>query len=121
MAFTAFMTESQAYVQLDEEGRAAKALRERLNTLKPALVLLLETIFVQQAVYLRPDFPGQVNLEFITWLQNALRRVGSQPGHKVKRVTSSDVFDEMRSIQLLEAMHQVWYKKSPQLLYLLTQ
>ena len=113
MAFTALMTESQAYVQLDEEGRAAKALREGLSTLRPALVLLLETILAQQAVYLRPDFLGQVNLEFITWLQNALRRIESSPGGKVKRVTSNDVFDEMCSGQLLEAMNQGWYKKIP--------
>ena len=113
MAFTALMTESQAYVQLDEEGQAAKALREGLNILRPALVLLLETILAQQAVYLRPDFLGQVNLEFITWLQNALRRIESSPGDKVKRVTSNDVFDEMRSGQLLEAMKQDWHKKIP--------
>lgn len=113
MAFTALMAESQAYVQLDEEGRSAKALREGLNTLRPALVLLLETILAQQAVYLRPEFLGQVNLEFITWLQNALRRIQSSPGDKVKRVTSNDVFDEMRSGQLSEAMLEGWYKKIP--------
>lgn len=113
MAFTALMAESQAYVQLDEEGRSAKALREGLNTLRPALVLLLETILAQQAVYLRSEFLGQVNLEFITWLQNALRRIQSSPGDKVKRVTSNDVFDEMRSGQLSEAMLEGWYKKIP--------
>lgn len=111
MAFTALMTESQAYVQLDEEGRAAKLLREALDDLRPALVLLLETILAQQAVYLRSEFLGEVNLEFITWLQNALRRIKSSPGDKVKRVTSSYVFDGMRKGQFLEAMDQGWYKK----------
>lgn len=113
MAFTALMAEGQAYVQLDEEGRAARALRKGLDDLRPALILLLETILAQQAVYLRADFLGQINLEFITWLQNALRRIKSSPGEKVKRVTSSDVFDEMRRDQLLEAMLGDWYKKIP--------
>lgn len=113
MAFTALMAEGQAYVQLDEEGRAARALRKGLDDLRPALILLLETILAQQAVYLRADFLGQINLEFITWLQNALRRIKSSPGEKVKRVTSSDVFDEMRRDQLLAAMLGDWYKKIP--------
>ncbi|WP_143325152.1 hypothetical protein [Candidatus Synechococcus spongiarum] len=114
MAFTALMIESQAYVQLDEEGRAATALREGLKTLRPALTRLLETILAQQAVYLRSDFLGQINLEFITWLQNALHRVKSSPGGRVWRVTSSDVFEEMRrSVQFLEAMFKDWYKKIP--------
>ena len=113
MAFTALMAEGQAYVQLDEEGRAARALREGLDDLRPALILLLETILTQQAVYLRADFLGQINLEFITWLQNALRRIKSSPGEKVERVALSDVFDEMRRGQLLEAMLGDWYKKIP--------
>ena len=58
-AFTALMAEGQAYIQLDEEGRAARALREGLGDLRPALILLLKTILAQQAVYLRADFLGK--------------------------------------------------------------
>lgn len=111
MAFTALMIESQAYVQLDEERRAATLLREGLDNLRPVLSQLIETILAQQAVYLRSEFSGQISLEFITWLQNALRRVKSKPGETVKRVTSSDVFEEMRRGQFLEAMGPGWHKK----------
>ncbi|KKZ14125.1 MAG: hypothetical protein TH68_05650 [Candidatus Synechococcus spongiarum 142] len=73
---------------------------------------MLEAILTQQAAYLRSDFLGQINLEFITWLQNALRRVKSSPGEKVRHGTSSDVFDEIRrSGQFSEAMLPSWYKK----------
>ena len=113
MAFTALMAESQAYVQLDEEKRAAQKLRKGLDDLRPALTLLLETILAQQAVYLRADFLGKINLEFITWLQNALCRIKSSPGEKVERVTLSDIFDTMRSGQLLDAALPGWYKKVP--------
>lgn len=106
------MAEGQAYVQLDEEVCAARVLREGLDDLRPALILLLETVLAQQAVYLRADFLGQINLEFITWLQNALRRIKSSPGKKVERVTLSDVFDTMRS-QLLDAALPGWFKKIP--------
>ena len=113
MAFTALMAESQAYVQLDEERRAAQTLREGLKELRPALIRLMETVLAQQAVYLRADFLGQINLEFITWLQNALRRIKSSPGEKVERVTLSDVFDTMRPGQLSKAMQGDWHKKVP--------
>ena len=112
IAFTALMAEGQAHVQLNAERQAAQVLREGLDDLRPALILLLETILAQQAAYLRADFLGQISLEFITWLQNALRRIKSSPGGKVEHVTLSDVFNEVR-VGFAKAMLADWWKKIP--------
>ena len=58
MAFTALMAEGQAYAQLDEEGCAARVLREGLDDLRAALIQLMETVLARQAVYLKNDFSG---------------------------------------------------------------
>ncbi|WP_216915334.1 MULTISPECIES: hypothetical protein [unclassified Synechococcus] len=96
MAFAALVAEVQTYLQLDEGEKAARTLRQGLTDLRPGLTQLMNAVLERRAVYLRPDFQGQVDLDFILWLTNGFKRMQRTPGERAEEISASQLFDLLR-------------------------
>lgn len=97
MAFAALVAEVQTYLQLDEGEKAARTLRLGLTELRPGLTQLMNAVLERKATYLRPDFQGQVDLDFILWLTNGFKRMQPAPGEWAEEISASELFDSMRA------------------------
>ena len=115
MAFAALVAEVQTYLQLDEGEKAARTLRQGLNDLRPGLTQLMNAVLERRAVYLRPDFQGQVDLDFILWLTNGFKRMQRTPGERAEEICASQLFDLLRP-QLGEVLksYEDWHASLPQ-------
>lgn len=115
MAFAALVAEVQTYLQLDEGETASRTLRQGLTDLRPGLTQLMNAVLERRAVYLRPDFQGQVDLDFILWLSNGLKRMQRTPGERAEAITASELFDLLRP-QLGEVFksYEDWHASIPQ-------
>jgi hypothetical protein len=96
LAFTALVAEVQTYLQLDEGEKASRTLRQGLEELRPGLTKLMEAVLQSMAVYLRPDFKGQVDLDFLLWLTNGFKRIQKAPGEQAKQLTANELFEVLR-------------------------
>lgn len=96
MAFAALVAEAQTYIQLDEGEKAARTLRQGLHDLRPGLIQLMNAVLENRAVYLRPDFQGSVDLDFILWLTNGFKRMQQAPGDIAEEISASELFDVLR-------------------------
>jgi len=115
MAFAALVAEVQTYLQLDEGEKAARTLRQGLNDLRPGLTQLMNAVLERRAVYLRPDFQGQVDLDFILWLTNGFKRMQRNPGERAEEISASELFDVLRP-QLGDVFksYEGWHASVPQ-------
>jgi hypothetical protein len=115
MAFAALVAEVQTYLQLDEDEKAARTLRQGLNDLRPGLTQLMNAVLERRAVYLRPDFQGQVDLDFILWLTNGFKRMQQNPGERAEEISASELFDVLRP-QLGDVFksYEGWHASVPQ-------
>jgi hypothetical protein len=115
LAFTALVAEVQTYLQLDEGEKATRTLRQGLDELRPALTQLMNAVLDRRAVYLRPDFRGQVDLDFIVWLTNGFKRMQRPPGEPVEEINASEMFDALR-LQLGDVFksYEDWHASIPQ-------
>jgi len=91
------VAEVQTYLQLDEGEKAARTLRLGLTELRPGLTQLMNAVLERKATYLRPDFQGQVDLDFILWLTNGFKRMQPAPGEWAEEISASELFDSMRA------------------------
>jgi hypothetical protein len=115
MAFAALVAEVQTYLQLDEGDKAARTLRQGLTELRPGLTQLMNAVLERRAVYLRPDFQGQVDLEFILWLSNGFKRMQRTAGEHAEEISANALFDQLRP-QLGDAFkgYEDWHGAIPQ-------
>ena len=115
MSFAALVAEVQTYLQLDEGEKAASTLRQGLTDLQPGLTQLMNAVLERRAVYLRPDFQGQVDLDFILWLTNGFKRIQRTPGERAEEISASQLFDLLRP-QLGEVFksYEDWHASLPQ-------
>jgi hypothetical protein len=115
MAFAALVAEVQTYLQLDEGDKAARTLRQGLTELRPGLTQLMNAVLERRAVYLRPDFQGQVDLDFILWLSNGFKRMQRTPGERAEEISANALFDQLRP-QLGDAFksYEDWHGAIPQ-------
>lgn len=115
MAFAALVAEVQTYLQLDEGEKAARTLQQGLTELRPGLTQLMSAVLDCRAVYLRPDFQGQVDFDFILWLTNGLKRMQQTPGEHAEEITASELFDVLRP-QLGDVFksYEGWHASLPQ-------
>ena len=115
MAFAALVAEVQTYLQLDEGEKAARTLRQGLTDLRPGLTQMMNAVLERRAVYLRPDFQGQVDLDFILWLTNGFKRMQQTPGERVEEISASELFDVLRP-QLGDVFksYEGWHASVPQ-------
>lgn len=114
MAFAALVAEVQTYIQLDEGEKAARTLRQGLNDLRPGLTQLMNAVLERRAVYLRPDFQGQVDLDFILWLTNGFKRMQRTAGERSEEISANQLFDLLRP-QLGEVFksYEDWHGEIP--------
>ena len=96
MAFAALVAEVQTYLQLDEGEKSARTLRQGLTDLRPGLTQMMNAVLERRAVYLRPDFQGQVDLDFILWLTNGFKRMQRNPGERAEEISANQLFDLLR-------------------------
>ena len=115
MAFAALVAEVQTYLLLDEGEKAARTLRQGITELRPGLTQLMNAVLERRAVYLRPDFQGQVDLEFILWLSNGFKRMQRTPGERAEEINANALFDLLRP-QLGDAFksYEDWHGAIPQ-------
>ena len=115
MAFAALVAEVQTYLQLDEGEKAARTLRQGLTDLRPGLTKMMNAVLERRAVYLRPDFQGQVDLDFILWLTNGFKRMQRNPGERAEEISASELFDVLRP-QLGDVFksYEGWHASVPQ-------
>ena len=115
MAFAALVAEVQTYLQLDEGEKAARTLRQGLTDLRPGLTQMMNAVLERRAVYLRPDFQGQVDLDFILWLTNGFKRMQRNPGERAEEISASELFDVLRP-QLGDVFksYEGWHASVPQ-------
>lgn len=117
MAFTALVAEVQTYLQLDEGEKAARTLRQGLDELRPGLTQLMNAVLYRRTVYLRPDFKGQVDLDFILWLSNGFKRMQQPPGGHVEEISASELFDVLRpKLGDVFKSYEDWHASIPQVL-----
>jgi len=115
MAFAALVAEVQTYLQLDEGEKAARTLRQGLNDLRPGLTQLMNAVLERRAVYLRPDFQGQVDLDFILWLTNGFKRMQRNPGERAEEISASELFDVLRpQLGDVYKSYEGWHASVPQ-------
>lgn len=115
MAFAALVAEVQTYLLLDEGEKAARTLRQGLTELRPGLTQLMNAVLERRADYLRPDFQGQVDLEFILWLSNGFKRMQRTAGERAEEISANALFDQLRP-QLGDAFksYEDWHGAIPQ-------
>jgi hypothetical protein len=115
MAFAALVAEVQTYLLLDEGEKAARTLRQGITELRPGLTQLMNAVLERRAVYLRPDFQGQVDLEFILWLSNGFKRMQRTAGERAEEISANALFDQLRP-QLGDAFksYEDWHGAIPQ-------
>ena len=115
MAFAALVAEVQTYLQLDEGEKSARTLRQGLTDLRPGLTQMMNAVLERRAVYLRPDFQGQVDLDFILWLTNGFKRMQRNPGERAEEISASELFDVFRP-QLGDVFksYEGWHASVPQ-------
>ena len=115
MAFAALVAEVQTFLLLDEGEKAARTLRQGLTELRPGLTQLMNAVLERRAVYLRPDFQGQVDLDFILWLSNGFKRMQRTPGERAEEINANALFDLLRP-QLGDAFksYEDWHGDIPQ-------
>ena len=117
LAFTALVAEVQTYLQLDEGDKAARILRQGLDELRPGLMRLMDIVLWRKAVYLRPDFKDQVDLNFILWLTNGFKRMQQPPGEHVQEISASELFDALRPhLGEVFKSYEDWHASIPQVL-----
>jgi len=115
MAFAALVAEVQTYLLLDEGEKAARTLRQGLTELRPGLTQLMNAVLERRADYLRPDFQGQVDLDFILWLSNGFKRMQRTAGERAEEISANALFDQLRP-QLGDAFksYEDWHGAIPQ-------
>jgi hypothetical protein len=115
MAFAALVAEVQTYLQLDEGEKAARTLRQGLTDLRPGLTQMMNAVLESRAVYLRPDFQGQVDLDFILWLTNGFKRMQRNPGERAEEISASELFDVLRpQLGDVYKSYEGWHASVPQ-------
>ena len=115
MAFAALVAEVQTYLQLDEGEKAARTLRQGLTDLRPGLTKMMNAVLERRAVYLRPDFQGQVDLDFILWLTNGFKRMQRNPGERAEEISASELFDVLRpQLGDVYKSYEGWHASVPQ-------
>ncbi|MCP9824919.1 hypothetical protein [Synechococcus sp. EJ6-Ellesmere] len=56
----------------------------------------MNAVLKNSATYLRPDFWGQVDLDFILWLTNGFKRMQRAPGERAEWISANELFDKLR-------------------------
>jgi hypothetical protein len=115
LAFVALAAEVQTYLQLDEGEKAARTLRQGLEEIRPGLTQLMNAVLDCSCHYLKPEFFGEVDLDLVLWLHNGFRRMQRAPGEATKKLSASELFDQLRS-RLPEVFksHESWHGEIPQ-------
>lgn len=115
LAFVALAAEVQTYLQLDEGEKAARALAQGLDELRPGLTQLMNAVLDCTCHYLKPEFAGEVDLDLMLWLHNGFRRMKCKPGESAEQLSASELFEIMRPhITKVFKSHEDWHGEIPQ-------
>lgn len=115
LAFVALSAEAQVHIQLDENQKAARTLRQGLDELRPGLIKLMQSVLNSTCHYLRPEFKEKVSLEMMAWLWSGFRRMQQPPEGVPKMMTTNELFDLVRgNIGGVFSSYEDWHGEIPQ-------
>ncbi len=117
LAFVALAAEVQTYLQMDEGRKAARILKQGLEEIRPGLTQLMNAVLDCSCHYLRPEFFDDVDLDLVLWLHNGFRRMQRAPGDATGELSTSELFDHLRSnLPVVFKSQEDWHGEIPQVI-----